>query len=153
MNYPVNQLLNVTHRQQWIQKQVSQVYEYFYDGVNFDTEDALPLTRRDLREALTSLVNETYQILKAKNKNYQVSFMIFLSSFFARQVFANTQFSLTLFLKKLDSFPVHHIKIHILPRYFLSTDFNRIWRSGERGSGISVLAARHDDNDSSITEF
>ena len=25
-----------------------------------------------------------------------------------------------------------------------------IWRSGERGSGISVLAARHDDDDDDI---
>lgn len=74
VNYPINQLLNVTHRQQWIQEQVSQVYKYFYDGINFDTEGALPLTRKDLRDALTSLVNETYQILKAKNENYQVTY-------------------------------------------------------------------------------
>lgn len=88
VNYPINQLLNVTHRQQWIQEQVSQVYKYFYDGINFDTEGALPLTRKDLRDALTSLVNETYQILKAKNENYQVSFRIsFLSNVFRHTFF------------------------------------------------------------------
>lgn len=88
VNYPIDQLLNVTHRQQWIQEQVSQVYKYFYDGINFDTEGALPLTRKDLRDALTSLVNETCQILKAKNENYQVSFRIsFLSNIFRHTFF------------------------------------------------------------------
>lgn len=74
VNFPVGQLLNNTYRKQWIKQQLSEVDKYFYDGVNFDTEDALPLTRRDLRDALTSLVNETYQILKGKNPNYQITY-------------------------------------------------------------------------------
>ncbi|XP_014785201.1 di-N-acetylchitobiase [Octopus bimaculoides] len=74
VNYPVKQLLNVTHSNQWIKDQIKEVQKYHYDGVNFDIEDPLELTREDLRNALTQLVNRTSIMLKSINKNYQVTF-------------------------------------------------------------------------------
>ncbi|GAB1598697.1 di-N-acetylchitobiase-like [Argonauta hians] len=73
-NYPFEQLLNATYRKQWIKEKISLVQAHHYDGINFDFEHPLLLTRDDLRHALTKLVNQTSLMFKRINTNYQVTF-------------------------------------------------------------------------------
>ena len=46
------------------------------DGINIDFEDSISLNRTDLRDALTSLINESYTAFKEVDTSYQVSSML-----------------------------------------------------------------------------
>lgn len=52
-------------RTKWITEQLQIVKNNFLDGLNFDVEMGISPKQKDLRDAYTALVTETYQTFKA----------------------------------------------------------------------------------------
>ena len=71
-NYNQKDLLNATARSLWVKQQFDKVKSNFYDGINLDFEEPILESQKDLRDAYTALVKETYTFFKQANPHYQV---------------------------------------------------------------------------------
>ncbi|XP_055344637.1 di-N-acetylchitobiase-like isoform X3 [Paramacrobiotus metropolitanus] len=71
--YPYEQLLNVTYRQQWISDIVKRLKHDFLDGINFDPEYPIAAGSPQ-RQALVDLVNETKMAFNRELPGAQVVF-------------------------------------------------------------------------------
>ncbi|KAN0022837.1 hypothetical protein ACTFIU_005578 [Dictyostelium citrinum] len=69
--YPVDQLSNQTHMDQWINEKLELVQTTFTDGLNFDVED--PITDPIVAKQYTQLVAATNKAFKSVNPYYQIS--------------------------------------------------------------------------------
>ncbi|KAK5577966.1 hypothetical protein RB653_002914 [Dictyostelium firmibasis] len=69
--YPVDQLSNQTHIDEWINQQLELVQSTFTDGLNFDVED--PITDPIVAKQYTQLVAATNNAFKSVNPYYQIS--------------------------------------------------------------------------------
>ncbi|EGG18703.1 glycoside hydrolase family 18 protein [Cavenderia fasciculata] len=71
--YPISQLGNQTHQDQWIQDQLQLVQSTYFDGLNFDIESPIWSNQSTTSALLTGLVAQTNFVFKNSFPFYQIS--------------------------------------------------------------------------------
>ena len=72
VDYPRVYLTNKTARTEWVQQQVKSVKQNYWDGVNFDFEEAISKEQTEYIDALTALTKELYFAMKNISQHMQV---------------------------------------------------------------------------------